>query len=218
VKFERLRHIAIEGAIGVGKTSLARRLAMHLGWETLLERPEDNPFLERYYAEGGRFALQTQLAFLFQRLEQMHELAQPGMFERGVVSDFVFDKDALFASLTLSPDEFALYGQIHAHVAPARLPEPDLVIWLRAEPATLVERIRRRGIAMEQGLTEPDLARLADAYAAHFERTARVPLLAVDTESFHPAAREADFERLVGRIERFAGPRETFSPGARRLL
>jgi deoxyadenosine/deoxycytidine kinase len=218
VRLERLRHIAVEGAIGVGKTSLARRLALHLGWRSLLERPEDNPFLERYYAAGERYALPTQLAFLFQRVEQMRELAQPGMFERGVVSDFVFSKDALFASLTLSADEFALYTQLHAQVAPARPPEPDLVIWLRASASTLLERIRRRGIAMEQGLDLDYLERLDDAYAEHFERAPEAPLLAVDTENFHPAARAGDFARLLDRIAAFTGPRESYRPGETSLV
>ena len=217
MRLEALRHIAIEGPIGVGKSSLARRLAAHLGAGVLLERPEDNPFLERYYADGSRFALQTQLFFLFQRLEQTRVLLEPGMFERSVVSDFLFAKDALFASLTLSPDEHRLYTQVHAQVAP-RLPEPDLVIWLRAPPRLLQERIRGRGIAMEQGLTVDELSRLSDAYAEHFERHLGAPLLAVDTEAFHPVAREADFASLLKRIDAFSGPRESFHPGGSSLL
>lgn len=218
MKLERLRHIVVEGPIGVGKSSLAKRLAAQLGLEPLLERPEDNPFLARYYADGSRYALQTQLVFLFQRLEQLRELAQPGMFERGTVTDFMFGKDALFAALTLDADEHRLYTQIHAQVAPPTLPHADLVIWLQATPATLVERIRGRGIAMEQGLAEADLQRLADAYAAHFEREQEAPLLVVDTEAFHPAANDADFARLLRRIASFRGPRESFDPATPSLL
>ena len=214
----QLRHIVVEGAIGVGKSSLAKRLAAHLGLEPLLERPEDNPFLARYYADGSRYALQTQLVFLFQRLEQLRELTQPGMFERGTVADFMFGKDALFAALTLDADEHRLYTQIHAQVAPPALPRPDLVLWLHATPATLVERIRGRGLVMEQGLVEADLQRLADAYAAHFERERATPLLLVDTESFHPAADDVDFERLLRRIASFRGPREAFDPASQTLL
>ena len=218
MKLQRLRHVVVEGPIGVGKSSLARRLAAHLGLAPLLERPEDNPFLARYYADGSRYALQTQLVFLFQRVEQMRALSEPGMFERGTVADFMFEKDGLFAALTLDADEHRLYAQIHAQVAPPAAPVPDLVLWLQASPATLLERIRRRGLAMEQGLTEAALARLAAAYGAHFAQAARAPLLAVDTEGFDPARRDADFARLLRRIEAFQGPREAFDPRQPDLL
>jgi deoxyadenosine/deoxycytidine kinase len=208
---ERFRHIVIEGPIGVGKTTLARRLAQHLGAELVLEKPEENPFLERFYADGSRYALQTQLFFLFQRLEQMRELAQPGMFSRGVVSDFLFAKDALFAALTLSPEEHRLYRLIHAQTA-AQVPQPDLVIWLQASPDALVERIRGRGLRMERGITRAYLQALCEAYGEHFRQPGGPPLLAVGTEYFNPASRNADFELLLKRIAAFAGPREYFDP------
>jgi deoxyadenosine/deoxycytidine kinase len=201
------RHIAIEGPIGVGKSSLARKLAAHLGAELLLEKPEENPFLARFYeggAEGGsvgghRYALQTQLFFLFQRIEQYRALAQPGMFTPRIVSDFMFAKDALFARLTLSDDEYRLYRQIEQHASPPQ-PRPDVVIWLRAEPATLLQRIRQRGIAMERGIGAGYLQRLADAYAEHFERERDVPVIAVDTDDFNPLANPAHFARLLDRL------------------
>lgn len=202
-----LRHIAIEGPIGAGKSSLARLLAARLEAELLLERPEDNPFLARFYDDGSRYALQTQLFFLFQRVEQYRALAQPGMFTPRIVSDFMFAKDALFAQLTLSDDEFRLYRQIHAAVAP-QLPPPDLVIWLQAGPGTLLQRIGRRGIPMEQGIGTPYLERLIDAYGAFFEREAALPVLAVDTEQFNPLDRPPDLDRLLDALQRFAGPRE----------
>ena len=208
---DRFRHVVIEGPIGVGKSSLARRLGQHFGVDLMLEQPEANPFLERFYAEGGRNAFQTQLFFLFQRLEQMRELAQPGMFSKGAVSDFLFAKDALFAAITLSPEEYRLYTQIHAHIA-TQVPEPDLVIWLQATPATLLARVRQRGIVMERAITSEYLERLCDAYADHFHRYRGAPLLAVDTEYFNPAGRNADFDLLLKRLGTFKGPRELYDP------
>lgn len=130
------------------------------------------------------------------------------MFTPRIVSDFMFAKDALFARLTLSDEEFRLYQQIHARVA-GPLPVPDLVIWLRADTATLQQRIRGRGIGMEQGMADDYLQRLAQAYAGHFEREQALPVLAVDTDGFHPAAVEADFQRLLQALSVFRGPRET---------
>lgn len=215
---DHLRHIAVEGAIGAGKSSLARRLAAHLNAQLLLERPEDNPFLAQFYANAdpaqpNRYAMQTQLFFLFQRIEQYRELAQPGMFTPRIVSDFMFAKDALFAQLTLSDDEFRLYRLIHAEMAP-KLPQPDLVLWLQAGPATLAQRIQRRGLPMEQGIEAAYLQRLSDAYAAYFEKESALPVLAIDTEGFNPVDRPEDFERLVERLARFVGPREAFAPAA----
>jgi deoxyadenosine/deoxycytidine kinase len=207
---ERYRHIAIEGPIGVGKSSLARRLARHLGAELLLEQPLDNPFLERFYGDMPGYALQVQLAFLFQRVKQVQQVAQPGMFAPAIVSDYVFAKDALFARLNLSDDEYRLYAQMHAQVAP-QVPEPDLVIWLQAGPATLMQRIRRRGIGMEQGIGEPYLQRLCDAYVEYFHAYDAAPVFAVGTEHFNPVDVDADFAVFVERLNAFRGPREFFN-------
>ena len=211
---DHLRHIAIEGPIGVGKSTLALRLATALNAHLLLERPDDNPYLERFYVDRERYAMQTQLAFLFQRIEQYRELAQPGMFGAPrIVSDFMFAKDVLFARLTLSDDEYRLYAQIYAHMVP-RLPQPDLVIWLQADAQTLLQRIARRGIAMERSIDEAYVQGLSNAYAEYFDQAHATPLLAVDTSDFNPSTDDTDFVRLLERLADFCGPREVFAPKA----
>lgn len=215
-----LRHVVIEGPIGVGKTTLARVLAAHWGARLVAEQPQQNPYLERFYehmgsgaspGRGNPMALQTQLGFLFQRVEELRELSQPGMFERGVVSDFLFAKDAIFALLNLGDEDLALYRQIYRrHVQQA--PQPDLVIWLQAEPDTLLARVRRRGLAMERTISEEYLRALCDGYARHFASHPNLPVLAVNTEAFHPAEDRHDFERLIDRIEAFQGGFEFFDP------
>jgi deoxyguanosine kinase len=205
----RYRHIAIEGAIGAGKTTLARQLAGLIDAELMLEQPTENPFLGRFYADMKGYAFQTQLFFLFQRQKQVQAMAQPTMFASTVVSDFMLAKDPIFAKLTLSDDEYRLYAQMYAPLA-AQLPEPDLVIWLQASPETLLQRVHRRGIAMEERIDLAYLARLADAYAEYFAANVGVAVFAVDTERFNPLERSADLGLLVDRLERFEGRRGTF--------
>ena len=207
----RFPYIAIEGPIGAGKSTLARRLGAHLESELLLERAQENPFLARFYADQRGYAFQAQLFFLFQRVKQMQQLAQPGMFSRGIVSDFTFGKDALFARMTLDDEEYRLYSQIHAHVA-REIAEPDLVIWLQAAPHTLLQRIEQRGIAMERQITAEYLQALCDAYVEHFQAQPPKGLLVVVTDHFNPLERDADFEALLGRLERFQGGTEVFDP------
>jgi deoxyguanosine kinase len=205
------RHIVIEGPIGVGKSSLARKLATHLGAELMLEKPEENPFLERFYADGWRYAFQTQMFFLFQRVEQYRELCQPEMFSRVVVSDFLFAKDAIFARLTLSDDEYRLYSQMYQHLAP-QIPEPDLVIWLQAEPETLKARINKRALAMEQSIDADYLRRICDGYFDYFRTYDGAPVLSVDTEGFNSAKDERDFAQLLERIQAMRERQEHFAP------
>lgn len=210
-RLAQCRHLVIEGPIGAGKTTLARKLGRLLQADLLLERPQDNPFLGRFYADGSRYAFQTQMFFLFQRVEQYRAVSQPGMFARPLVSDFLFAKDALFARLTLSDEEYRLYSQMHSHLAP-HMPEPDLIVWLQASPPTLRERIARRGIRMEQGIDEAYLQRLCDAYVDHFSSYRGAPVFAVDTEHFNPLERESDLQSLVDQLDRFDEARGWFRP------
>jgi deoxyadenosine/deoxycytidine kinase len=209
---DRFRHIAVEGPIGAGKTSLARRLAERLGAELMLEQPAENPFLARFYQDMARHALPTQLFFLFQRARQLEALAQPDMFGKPTVSDFLLDKDPLFARITLSGDELALYQKIYDAVRP-RAPAPDLVVYLQAQPATLVERVRRRGADFERGIGEDYLALLAESYTRFFYNYAAAPVLIVNSENLNFVARDADFELLLARMRGMRSRREFFSLG-----
>ncbi len=205
-----LRYIAVEGPIGAGKTSLARRLAERLGADTLLEQPAENPFLARFYQDMARYALPAQLFFLFQRARQLEPLAQPDMFGRAIVADFLIDKDPLFARATLSGDELALYHKIYDAIRP-QAPAPDLVIYLQAPAATLVERVRRRAASYERGVSEEYLALLAENYARFFYHYSAAPVLIVNSENLNFVAREADFELLVGRLRGMKSQREFFN-------
>ena len=207
---ERHRYIAIEGPIGAGKTSLAQRLAARMGAELLLEQPGENPFLARFYQNMARYALQTQLFFLFQRVHQLEPLAQRDLFRRATIADFLIDKDPLFASLTLSPDELALYQRVYEALRP-QAPAPDLVIYLQAPTETLVERVRRRAAPFERGIEEAYLALLAESYARFFYHYSAAPVLIVNSQSLNFVERDADFELLFERMQSMRSRREFFS-------
>jgi deoxyguanosine kinase len=208
----QLRHIVVEGPIGAGKTSLAQRLARRLEAQLVLEQPDANPFLERFYRDRRRYALPTQLCFLVQRAAQVVELGQLDMFRGQVITDFLLDKDALFARLTLSDDELKLYETIHAQIAP-RAAAPDLVIYLQARAETLAERVARRANPIEAGIPESYLQALADSYASFFHKYDAAPVLIVNSEHLDPISREADLDLLLQRIEAMRGRREYFSVG-----
>ena len=205
-----LRYIVVDGPIGVGKTSLARRLAARLGIEPLLDAPANNPFLERFYADPQRHALATQLNFLFQRADQVKRLAQQNLFSRGVVADFLLEKDPLFATLNLSQDELGLYFKIYGFLQP-HSPRPDLVIALQASVDTLVDRVRQRGIRYEQRIQPDYLARLTDAYARFFHSFDAAPILFVNTEGLNFVDEPAHLDLLLQRIAQMRGSREFFN-------
>lgn len=209
----KYKYIVVEGPIGVGKTTLAQRLAARLDSALLLERPEQNPFLARFYQDMARYALPTQLFFLFQRINQLRDLKQLDMFEKSTVSDFLIDKDPLFARLTLSNDEFVLYQQIYDTLKP-QAPVPDLVIYLQANPDTLHERVKRRSADYERPITPEYLALLADSYSKFFYHYSGSPVLIVNSERLNFVDDAADFDLLIQRIGAMRGQREFFNLGS----
>lgn len=210
--FDRFRHIVVEGPIGVGKTSLANRLADRFGSQRVLEDVAGNPFLERFYRDGARYALQTQLYFLFNRIRQLRDTAQQDLFSQALVGDFLLDKDPLFASLTLADDELVLYRQIHEGLHP-QAPVPDLVIYLQAQPDTLVERVQGRGNPIEAPITADYLRALSEAYSRFFHHYDASPLLIVNTEHLNPAGSDEDFAILLQHMQSMRGRREFFNRG-----
>jgi deoxyadenosine/deoxycytidine kinase len=204
-------YIVVEGPIGVGKTSLAQRLADVFGVQTLLEQPEENPFLERFYQSREYFALPTQLYFLFQRARQIQALKQGDMFAPGHVGDFLIDKDKLFARVNLDDDELRLYEQVYAQTI-RDLPVPDLVIYLQAPVDVLLERVHRRGIGYERAIERDYLQRLTEAYTQFFHHYSASPLLVVNAAEINFVDRDADFATLLAHIRKVRSGRHFFNP------
>jgi deoxyadenosine/deoxycytidine kinase len=208
----KYKYVVVEGPIGVGKTTLARKLAESVNAQPLLELPQENPFLEKFYRDAARYALPAQMFFLFQRMNQLRDLAQTDLFDSRVISDFLLDKDPIFARLNLGDDELNLYRQLYDHLRP-QAAVPDLVIYLQAQPETLIERVKKRGVAMEAGISELYLYRLCESYSRFFYHYDAAPLLIVNTEHLNPIERAEDFDLLLTRINNMRGKREFFNRG-----
>lgn len=205
------RYVVVEGPIGVGKTSLARRLAASFGSDLVLEQGEENPFLERFYRNPRAAAFQTQLYFLFQRARQLQDLRQQDLFQRVRVADYLLDKDRLFARLTLDDEEYGLYEQVYARLA-IDAPVPDLVVYLQAPVDVLLERIARRGIGYEQAIERRYLERLAESYARFFLEYEAAPVLTVNATDIDPVGNERDYDVLLAEIVRARKGRHYFNP------
>ena len=205
------RYVVVEGPIGVGKTSLAERLAKSFDGELIREPVDENPFLERFYRSGRSAALPAQLFFLFQRAKQMEELRQSDMFSPIRIADFHLDKDRLFAEINLDAEELSLYYQIYEKLD-IDAPVPDLVIYLQAPVDALMQRISRRGIPYERGIDRQYLEKLTEAYAQYFHGYDDGPLLIVNASSIDPIHNDDDYEQLYEQIRRPSGGRRFFNP------
>lgn len=205
------RYIVVEGPIGVGKTTLARRLAGSLGGEALLEAPGDNPFLPRFYQDPRTNALATQLSFLFQRVRQLEGIRQSDLFAPVRVGDFMIEKDRLFAELTLDADELALYRQVWERIAGAVM-TPDRVIYLQAPVDVLLARIAARGIAYEEDMDPRYLDRVVAAYTHFFHHYEAAPLVIVNAAEIDFAHGDADYAQLFDLLQSISGGRHYLNP------
>jgi len=193
------KYIAVEGPIGVGKTTLANKLAETFNYDVLLEQPSENPFLENFYKNPGQSALAAQLFFLFQRMQQIQDLKQRSLFEPVRVADFVIEKDRLFAEVNLSKEEMQLYDKVYDHLT-IDAPTPDLVIYLQAPVDVLLDRINRRGNPNEKYLTADYLEKLNEAYSKFFLYYESAPLMIVNAAGINLHDSESDYEMLVDNI------------------
>lgn len=203
--------IAVEGPIGVGKTTLAEKLAQTFQGELVNEHEEQNPFLERFYQDPKTGALPAQLFFLFQRTQQLKKLIQKDMFIQNRVADFLMDKDRLFAQVTLNPDEYKLYEQVYDNLT-IDAPRPDLVIYLQAPVDVLLKRIRKRNQNMEFSITADYLNQLNDAYTQFFHYYNSSPLLIVNASGMDLVNNEDHYQQLLTHIENIKPGRHYFNP------
>lgn len=206
-------YLAVEGPIGVGKTSLVKRLAATFDAEAIFEEAEANPFLPRFYREPREAALPTQLSFLFLRARKLESLAQEDMFRPARVADFILEKDLLFAELTLDDAELKLYHEVYRRVSP-EAPRPDLVIYLQAPVEVLLDRIGKRGRDYERPVTREYLERVTDAYTRFFHHYNRSRLLIVNAATVDLVNGDKDYNRLLTEIREGRSPRAYFNPEA----
>ncbi len=211
------RYVAVEGPIGVGKTSFARTLAARLSAHLILEKPEENPFLPDFYRNRSRFALQTQLFFLVSRYQQQIRLQSRDLFMQNIVTDYTFDKDMLFAQVNLAGNEMFLYNKI-SEILSRSVPQPDLVIYLQASTENLMTRIRKRGVPFERNLDTNYLDELNEAYNSYFFSYDKGPLLVVKTDEIDFVINEADFEDLLQQISRPIKGTHYYVPPGRSFL
>ena len=204
-------YIVVEGPIGVGKTTLAKRLAKTFNTELMLELATDNPFLPRFYSDPKSVALPTQLYFLFQRAKQIESLRQTDMFRPVQVSDFLMEKDKLFASVTLDEDELFLYNEVYDKLT-LDAPEPDLVIYLQAPLDVLMQRIIERGLDYERPINRNYVKKISDAYIEFFYYYTSSPLLIVNTDDFDLSNSNKDFELLLDQIQNISPGKHYFNP------
>lgn len=204
-------YIVVEGPIGVGKTTLAKRLAKTFNTELMLELATDNPFLPRFYSDPKSVALPTQLYFLFQRAKQIESLRQTDMFKPVQVSDFLMEKDKLFASVTLDEDELFLYNEVYDKLT-LDAPEPDLVIYLQAPLDVLMQRIIERGLDYERPINRNYVKKISDAYIEFFYYYTSSPLLIVNTDDFDLSNSNKDFELLLEQIQNISPGKHYFNP------
>jgi deoxyguanosine kinase len=190
------RYIVVEGPIGVGKTALTRALAKRFAARSVFEIVEENPFLASFYQDRNKYAFQTQLFFLLSRFKQQQELFQQELFSQATVSDYLFAKDRIFASITLDPNELALYERVYEHLGP-RVMKPDLVIYLQARLDVLLARIRKRGREFERKFDPEYLAELSRTYNDFFHRYEETPLLVINTSDIDFVESDRDFEELI---------------------
>ncbi|MEI6228161.1 MAG: hypothetical protein RL063_810 [Pseudomonadota bacterium] len=209
--FKKFPYIVVEGPIGCGKTTLAKMLADQFPVDYLSEKAESNPFLPRFYQDARRYALPTQLFFLFQRANQIKDLNQRDMFAKPIVADFFLEKDPIFARLNLDDEEYALYHQIYQHLH-LNAPKPDLVIYLQTPLDALVERIEERNVGYEQDMPREYLERLSDAYSAYFHNYDTSPVLIVNNEKLNILKNPSALKLLINRIGQIKGQREFFNP------
>jgi deoxyadenosine/deoxycytidine kinase len=209
--FKKYPYIVIEGPIGCGKTTLAQLLADKFNVQLLSEKAEANPFLPRFYQDAQRYALPTQLFFLFQRSRQIADMSQRDMFTAPTVADFFLEKDPLFARLNLDDEEYTLYHQIYTHLQ-LKSPKPDLIIYLQTPVDELAERIEERNISYEQEIPREYIERLADAYSEFFHTYDASPVLIVNNEKLNITNDEAALNLLIDRIGQIKSSREYFNP------